>query len=90
MAVKIRLTRVGRHKKPLYRIVVADSESPRNGKQIEILGTYDPVSKKSTVNETSTVAWLNEGAVVTGTVRTILNKSKLYKTLGVLSSEGAG
>jgi small subunit ribosomal protein S16 len=70
---------VGRHKKPLYRIVIADSQAPRNGKQIEIVGTYDPVSKKTAMNESSVVAWLKEGAIATQTVRTLLNKSQLYK-----------
>ncbi len=79
MAVKIRLSRVGRHKRPLYRIVVADSNAPRNGKLIEILGSYDPLCKKIAMDEDSAVKWLKEGAIATQTVRTILNKSQLYK-----------
>jgi len=79
MAVKIRLTRVGRHKRPLYRIVVTDSQSPRDGRFIEIVGNYDPILKKSHLDETNLVKWLKEGAVVTPTVKTILNRSEWYK-----------
>lgn len=79
MAVKIRLSRVGRHKRPLYRIVVADSNAPRNGRLIEILGTYDPLYKKIAMDEVNVAKWLKEGAIATQTVKTILNKSQLYK-----------
>lgn len=64
MAVKIRLTRMGRHKRPFYRIVVADSQSPRDGKFIEILGTYDPLGKTASiqVKEEKAIHWLKKGA----------------------------
>ncbi len=77
--VKIRLSRVGRHKRPFYRIVVADSQVARNGKAIEILGTHDPLDKKTTFNEASALKWLKEGAIPTETVKTLFNRSELYK-----------
>lgn len=81
MAVKIRLTRIGRHKRPFYRIVVADSQSPRDGKFIEILGTYDPLGKTALmqVKEEKAIYWLRKGAQVSETVKTIFNKSQLFK-----------
>ncbi len=81
MAVKIRLTRMGRHKRPFYRIVVADSQSPRDGKFIEILGTYDPLGKTASiqVKEEKAIHWLKKGAQVSETVKTIFNKSQLFK-----------
>lgn len=81
MAVKIRLTRVGRHKRPFYRIIVADSQAPRDGKFIEIIGTYDPLSEPSSVSlkEDKAIAWLRQGAEVTDTVKTLFSKSQLFK-----------
>lgn len=82
MAVKIRLSRVGRHKRPLYRIVVADSNAARNGKVIEILGTYDPFDSATKYNVENAMRWIKQGAVATDTVRAIFNKSQLYKKIG--------
>ncbi len=80
MAVKIRLTRVGRHKRPFYRIVAADSQSPRDGKSLEILGYYDPVrSAVLKVNEARAVDWLNRGAEVSDTARSIFSKLHLFQ-----------
>lgn len=79
MAVKIRLSRVGRHKRPIYRIVVADSNAARNGKVIEILGTYDPFDSATKYNAENAISWIKRGAVATDTVRTIFNKAQLYK-----------
>ncbi len=79
MAVKIRLARVGRHKRPIYRIVVADSNRARNGKVIEILGTYDPLDSVTKYDAENAVRWIKQGAVATDTVRTIFNKAQLYK-----------
>ncbi|NLO57669.1 MAG: 30S ribosomal protein S16, partial [Synergistaceae bacterium] len=64
MAVRIRLSRHGRKKAPFYRLVVADSRSPRDGRFIELLGTYDPMADpaKITVNEERAVYWLTVGA----------------------------
>jgi small subunit ribosomal protein S16 len=72
--VKIRLARIGRHKRPFYRIVAADSCSPRNGKQIEILGTHDPLLKKTTLDKPMILKWLGEGAIATQTVKMLLKK----------------
>ncbi len=80
MAVKIRLTRVGRHKRPFYRIVAADSQSPRDGKSLEILGYYDPQNVTALkVNETRAIDWLNRGAEVSDTARSIFSKLHLFQ-----------
>lgn len=77
--VKIRLARHGRHKRPLYRIVVADSRSPRDGRFIEVLGTYDPLTEPAAVRLDAAKAkgWLDQGAQMTDTVR------HLFKRAGV-------
>ena len=74
MAVKIRLKRMGSNKKPFYRIVVADSRSPRDGKFIEEKGYYNPVSQPKQVkkNDEKAVKWLSNGAQPTDTVKTLL------------------
>lgn len=76
MAVKIRLARGGAKKKPFYRIVVADSEARRDGRFLEIVGTYDPLKDpaKVSVKEERVGYWLGEGAIPTDTVRDILKK----------------
>jgi len=81
MAAKIRLKRIGTHKRPYYRIVVADSRSPRDGRFIEQLGTYDPQKKTEgvAVDQTKTLDWLKKGAVPTDTVRTLLSKVGVMK-----------
>ena len=73
MAVKIRLKRMGSNKKPFYRIVVADSRSPRDGKFIEEIGYYNPVSqpKQVKINDEKAVKWLSNGAQPTDTVKTL-------------------
>ena len=75
--VKIRLKRMGAHKKPFYRVVVADSRTPRNGKFIEEIGTYDPLKDPSEINIDNEAAkrWLANGAQPTDTVRALLKKS---------------
>ena len=77
MAVKIRLKRMGSNKKPFYRIVVADSRSPRDGKFIEEVGYYNPVSqpKQIKINDEKVVKWLSNGAQPTETVKTLLTKN---------------
>ena len=72
--VKIRLQRFGAHKAPKYRIVAADSRSPRDGKFLEILGTYNPLTTPATVTvkEEAIKAWLEKGAQPTITVKNIL------------------
>ena len=82
MAVKIRLKRMGSNKKPFYRIVVADSRSPRDGKFIEEIGYYNPVSqpKQVKINDEKAVKWLSNGAQPTDTVKTLLvNKGVMEK-----------
>jgi small subunit ribosomal protein S16 len=77
MAVKIRLRRMGAKKKPFYRIVVADSRSPRDGRFIEELGTYDPLKDPSEINVDSEKAkkWIADGAQPTDTVKALLKKA---------------
>ena len=77
MAVKLRLKRMGAKQKPFYRIVAADSRSPRDGRFIEIVGTYNPVKKPAEVNINEEIAlkWLNNGAQPTDTVRSLLSKA---------------
>ncbi|MCP3874079.1 MAG: 30S ribosomal protein S16 [Desulfobacteraceae bacterium] len=76
MAVKIRLTRKGTKKKPFYRIVAADIESPRDGKFLELLGTYDPMVEPNaiTLKEDRIKYWLGEGAKLSNTVQSILKQ----------------
>lgn len=78
MAVKIRLTRQGGKKKPFYRIVVADSESPRDGSFLEVIGTYNPMTEPAKVElKSDRVAyWLDQGAVPTDTVKQLLKKNQ--------------
>ncbi len=77
MAVKIRLKRVGAKKKPQYRVVVADSRYPRDGRFIEEIGSYNPQTEPSTVkiNIERADYWLGQGAQPTETVRALLKKS---------------
>ena len=74
MAVKLRLTRVGSKKNPIYRVVAADSRSPRDGKFIEIVGRYNPQTDPSTIelNEEKVKDWLSKGAQPTESVRRLL------------------
>ena len=76
MAVKIRLTRKGTKKKPFYRIVAADIESPRDGRFLELLGTYNPMVDPAavTLKEERIKYWLGEGAKPSTTVKSILKK----------------
>ncbi|MBW2065882.1 MAG: 30S ribosomal protein S16 [Deltaproteobacteria bacterium] len=79
MAVRIRLTRMGTKKKPFYRMVAADSEAPRDGKFLEILGTYDPTKDPAqvTIHKEKVEAWLKKGATVSEPARAILKKEGL-------------
>ncbi|MGM9572304.1 MAG: 30S ribosomal protein S16 [bacterium] len=74
MAVRIRLTRMGAKKRPFYRLVVADSRAPRDGKFIEILGTYNPLTEPADikVDEEKALAWLGKGAQPSDTAKRIL------------------
>ena len=81
MAVKIRLRRMGAKKAPFYRIVVADSRYPRNGRFIEEIGTYDPNTDPGTIKIDSEKAtkWIGNGAQPTDTVKSLLKKSGIIK-----------
>ena len=81
MAVKIRLKRMGAKKAPFYRIVVADSGSPRDGRFIENLGTYNPLTNPASISvkEEETLNWLSKGAEPTDTVRNILSKAGIME-----------
>ena len=76
MAVKIRLNRMGAKKNPFYRVVVADSRAPRDGRFIEILGNYDPSKQPAVVNldEEKVLDWMNKGAQPTDTVKNLFSK----------------
>ena len=80
MAVKIRLARHGAKKNPFYRIVVADSESPRDGRYLENIGTYDPLIDpvKVTLKSDRVKYWMDQGAKPTDTVRSLLKKEGFY------------
>ena len=77
MAVKIRLTRMGAKKNPFYRIVVADSRNPRDGRAIQEIGYYDPTVEPSVLKIDTEAAkyWLSKGAQPTDTVRTLLKRA---------------
>lgn len=77
MAVKIRLKRIGAKKNPYYRVVVADSRSPRDGKFIEEIGTYDPMAEPASVKIDAEKAnnWIKNGAQPTETVKSLFVKS---------------
>jgi small subunit ribosomal protein S16 len=77
MAVRIRLTRLGRKKKPFYRIIVADSESSRDGKFLDIVGSYDPVQDPAAIkiDDNKLQEWLGKGALPTTTVKSLIKKA---------------
>ena len=79
--VKIRLKRLGAHKKPFYRVVVADSRNARNGKFIEEIGYYDPLQDPPVINIDGEKAktWIGQGAQPTDTVRALLKKSRIIE-----------
>ena len=81
MAVKIRLKRMGSKRNPFYRMVVADSRSPRDGRFIEEVETYNPVAKENqvTIKEESVLNWMSNGAQPSDTVRNILSKEGIMK-----------
>ena len=81
MAVKIRLTRMGKKKNPFYRVVVADQRSRRDGAPIEEIGYYDPMTEPANINIDAEKAkkWLANGAQPTDTVRALLKKSEIIK-----------
>ena len=80
MAVRLRLKRTGRRNQPAYKVVAADSRSPRDGRFIEIVGTYNPRVNPAEIklNEEKAFKWLRRGALPTDTVKSILRKSGLW------------
>lgn len=81
VAVKMRLKRMGAKKRPFYRIVVADSRAPRDGKFIEEIGYYNPIETPAVVkiDEEKAQNWLNKGAIPTDTVRDLLSRQGIMK-----------
>ena len=77
MAVKLRLKRMGAKKRPYYRVVAADSRSPRDGKAIEEIGTYNPLTGEKNIDVELALKWLENGAIPTDTVRGIFKECKI-------------
>ena len=90
MAVKLRLKRMGSKQKPFYRIVAADSRSPRDGRFIEVVGTYNPIVKENnvTVDEEKVAKWINNGAQPTDTVKSLLSKNGVWAKIKNTKKEG--
>ena len=90
MAVKLRLKRMGSKQKPFYRIVAADSRSPRDGRFIETVGTYNPIKSENnlTIDEEKALYWLNNGAQPTDTVKNILSKTGVWAKFKNTKKEG--
>ena len=80
MATKIRLRRMGAKKAPFYRVVVADARSPRDGRFIEEIGYYNPISEPTElkINEEQALKWLNNGAEPSDTVKQLLKKTGIW------------
>jgi small subunit ribosomal protein S16 len=83
MAVRIRLARHGKKKAPFYRLVVADSRSPRDGRFIELLGTYNPMTDPAdvSIDEERALHWLSKGALPSDTARALLRKAGVLEKL---------
>ena len=81
MAVKLRLTRLGKTKQPTYRVVAIDSRTKRDGQYIELIGTYNPLTKPATVklNEKVALKWLSEGAIPSDTVKNLFREAGIMK-----------
>lgn len=89
--IKLRLRRMGAKKRPSYRIVAADSRSPRDGRFIEIVGTYDPITDPATINlKTERIKhWLSVGAQPTDTVRNIIQREGVLAVPAAPAAEEA-
>ena len=79
MAVKIRLRRMGAKKKPFYRVIVADSRSPRDGRFIEEIGYFNPIADELKINVEAAQKWLATGAQPTDTARALLKKAGAFE-----------
>lgn len=87
--VKIRLRRMGAHKKPFYRIVVADSRAPRNGRFIEEIGYYNPIAEPKVVqvDEEKALKWMLVGAQTSETVKSLFRKNGILEKFEAVKSE---
>ena len=92
MAVKLRLKRMGSKQRPFYRIVAADARSPRDGRFLEVVGTYNPITNpaETKIDEEKAMYWLNNGAQPTETVRNILSKEGIMKKFAESKNKKAG
>ena len=81
MAVKLRLTRMGKTKQPTYRVVATNSRTKRDGEYIELIGTYNPLTKPATVklNEKVALEWLSKGAIPSDTVKNLFREAGIMK-----------
>jgi len=81
MSVKIRLTRIGRHKDPIYRVVVADSRFARDGRYVEQIGYFDPAKgpENADINEELALKWLGKGAQPSDSIRTLFTKKGIMQ-----------
>jgi small subunit ribosomal protein S16 len=81
MAVRMRLKRTGKRKQPSFRVVVADQRSPRDGRNIEEVGTYNPLTNPSEIHidETKALAWLSKGAVPSDSVVALLKRTGIWQ-----------
>ena len=81
MSVKIRLTRIGRHKDAIYRVVVADSRAARDGRYVEQIGYYDPAKgeESADINVEAALKWLQKGAQPSDSIRTLFTKKGIIK-----------
>ncbi|MBR3898603.1 MAG: 30S ribosomal protein S16 [Bacilli bacterium] len=89
MAVKLRLLRMGAKKRPFYRIVAADSRTKRDGKYIELIGTYNPIATPAEVkiNEEVALKWLNQGAIPTDTVKSLFRQNGINEKFHLSKSK---
>ena len=88
MAVKLRLTRMGAKKRPTYRIVATDGRRPRDGQYLELIGTYAPLDSVTKINEEVALKWLNNGAVVSDTVRNLFSEAGIMKKFADSKKKG--
>lgn len=92
MAVKLRLKRMGAKQRPFYRIVAADARSPRDGRFLEVVGTYNPITNPAEIkiDEEKVMNWLNNGAIPTETVKTLFSKEGIMKKFAESKVKKAG
>jgi small subunit ribosomal protein S16 len=90
MAVRLRLKRIGAKKRPIYRVVVMDTRSPRDGRVIESIGVYNPLQEPAalTLDEEKALSWLQKGAQPTATVRELLSDAGVLKRFADLRRSG--